>query len=405
MLGYLALFASLASATTLYATHYSGSVYTLNLSQRNGNYKLSLAAANITCGGMPSWLTLDCSSSAPYCTGRTLYCSDETGDATTNGTLTSYAVGRDGSLTQLAKVVDVGGGVHSVVYEGDDGAKYLAVAHYTGSAVSTFALPIQPGDEPLQILRYQTPPGPLPQQDSSHPHEIILDPTGSFILVPDLGADVVRVYAIDKQSGQLNTCPSLSYTPGSGPRHGLFWSSRHSHRDDPRILNNAGKEAPVTMLYTVSELSRHFHAFAVSYLPSGCLGFRETQDFVPYPGGEIPQGASLAELQQAGSNLYASIRSDHAFSGNDSLATLSRSKNGTVTFQELTSAHGLVPRTFVINKAGTLVAIGDQSTSNVAIVSRDPASGKLGDLVANIQVGEPGKPGTSTGLSSVIWAE
>ncbi|KAF7155106.1 hypothetical protein CNMCM5623_005314 [Aspergillus felis] len=159
------------------------------------------------------------------------------------------------------------------------------------------------------------------------------------------------------------------------------------------------------MLYTVSELSRRFHAFAVSYLPSGCLGFRETQDFVPYPGGEIPEGASLAELRQAGSNLYASIRSDHAFSGNDSLATLARSQNSTVTFQELTSAHGLVPRTFVINKVGTLVAIGDQSSSNVAIVSRDPASGKLGDLVANLQVGEPGKPGTSTGLSSVIWAE
>ncbi|KAF4210402.1 hypothetical protein CNMCM6805_008677 [Aspergillus fumigatiaffinis] len=405
MLGYLPLFASLASAATLYATHYSGSVYTLSLTHRNGKYDLSLASDMTTCGGMPSWLTLDCDTSTLYCTGRTLYCSDETGDATTNGTLTSYTVGKDGSLTQLAKVVDVGGGVHSVVYEGDDGAKYIAIAHYSGSAVSTFALPIEDGDEPLQILRYQTPPGPLPQQDSSHPHQIILDPTGSFILIPDLGTDQVRVYAIDKQSGQLNTCPSLNYTPGSGPRHGLFWSSHHSHRDGLRIQKNAAKTAPQTMLYTVSELSRHFHAFAVSYLPSGCLGFRETQDFVPYPGGATPEGASLAELQQAGSNLYASIRSDHAFSGNDSLATLTRSQNGTVTFQELTSSHGLVPRTFVINKAGTLVAIGDQSTSNVAIVARDPASGKLGDLVANIQVGEPGKPGTSTGLSSVIWAE
>ncbi|GIJ99046.1 hypothetical protein Aspvir_001170 [Aspergillus viridinutans] len=398
MLGYLPLFATLASAATLYATHYSGSVYTLTLGHRNGKYDLSLASARTTCGGMPSWLTLDGETS-------TLYCSDETGDATTNGTLSAYAVAQDGSLTQLAKVVDVGGGVHSVVYEGDHDAKYLAIAHYSGSAVSTFALPIKPGDEPLQILRYQTPPGPRPEQDSSHPHQIILDPTGSFILIPDLGADLVRVYAIDKQSGQLNTCPSLNYTPGSGPRHGLFWSSRHSHRDGLRNQKKAAKNAPATMLYTVSELSRHFHAFAVSYLPSGCLGFRETQDSVPYPGGEIPEGASLAELQQAGSNLYASIRSDHAFSGNDSLATLTRSKNGTVTFQELTSAHGLVPRTFVSNKAGTLVAIGDQSSSNVAIVSRDPASGKLGDLVANIRVGEPGEPGTSTGLSSVIWAE
>ncbi|RHZ43936.1 lactonase family protein [Aspergillus thermomutatus] len=398
MLGSLSLFASLASAATLYATHYSGSVYTLALDHRNGNYNLSLASAMTTCGGMPSWLTLDPST-------RTLYCSDETGDATTNGTLSSYAVAGDGSLTQLAKVVDIGGGVHSVVYEGDHGAKYLAIAHYSGSAVSTFALPLESEDEPLQVLRYKTPPGPDPQQDSSHPHQIILDPTGSFILVPDLGADEVRVYAIDKPSGQLNTCPSLNYTAGSGPRHGLFWSSHQPHRHGLRVQNSAAKRAPQTMLYTVSELGHHFNAFAVSYLPSGCLGFRETQAFVPYPGGELPEGATLAELQHAGSNLYASIRSDHAFSGNDSLATLTRSTNGTVSFQELTSAHGIVPRTFVINKAGTLVAIGDQSSSNIAVGLRDPASGKLGGQVANIQVGEPGKPGTSTGLSRVIWAE
>lgn len=87
------------------------------------------------------------------------------------------------------------------------------------------------------------------------------------------------------------------------------------------------------------------------------------------------------------------------------MSTLGRSCNGTVTYRDLTSSHGTVPRTFEINKAGDLVAIGNQASSNVAIVKRDPQSGKLGDQVANVQVGQPGKVGTAEGLSSLIWGE
>lgn len=249
----------------------------------------------------------------------------------------------------------------------------------------------------MQVFRYQmSQPGIKSQQDAPHPHQVILDPTGAFILVPDLGADQVRVYAIDQHSGRLNVCPSLNYTAGSGPRHGLFWKS------NPSDL----AQAPVTMLYTVSDLGGHFNAFVVSYLSSGCLAFQETQSFVPYPVGQLPAGAKLAGLRMAGTSLYASIRFDQGFPPHDSLSTLARSPNSAVTFSQITSSYGTVPRTFVINKHGTMVAIGNQASSNVAIVMRDPRSGKLGNLVANLQVGEPGQASnSSTGLSSIIWEE
>lgn len=239
-------------------------------------------------------------------------------------------------------------------------------------------------------------PGIKPQQDSPHPHQVILDPTGDFILVPDLGADQVRVYAINQHTGHLNVCPSLNYTAGSGPRHGLFWKSNSSD----------SRHTPVTMLYTVSELSGHFNAFVISYLSSGCLGFKETQSFVPYPGGKLPAAGTPAELRMTGNSLYASIRFDQGFAPNDSMSTMVRSSNGTVSFSQITSAYGTIPRTFVINKEGTLVAIGDQASSNVAIVKRDPRSGTLGNLVANLQVGQPGQASnSSSGLSSIIWEE
>lgn len=262
-----------------------------------------------------------------------------------------------------------------------------------GSALSTFKLPLRPDDEALQVFRYTlSQPGPDSRQDAPHPHQVIVDPTGGFILVPDLGADQVRVYAIDRASGHLNACPSVNYTAGSGPRHGLFWRSEPSH-----------SKSPVTMLYTVSELGGHFNAFAVSY-PPGCPVFKETQSFIPYPGGQLPGNSTLSELRMHGNSLYASVRYDQGFAPNDSLASLVQSPNGTVRFSEITSSYGSIPRTFAINKNGTLLAVGNQASSNVAVIMRDPSSGGLGRLIASLQVGEPGEASnSSSGLSSIIW--
>ncbi len=41
----------------------------------------------------------------------------------------------------------------------------------------------------------ETRPAP---QDSARPHEAILDPTGDFLVFPDLGSDLLRVLHVDK---------------------------------------------------------------------------------------------------------------------------------------------------------------------------------------------------------------
>ena len=261
-----------------------------------------------------------------------------------------------------------------------------------GSALSTFTLPLQNNQNPLQTFPNKLPhPSPKPQQDASHPHQVLLDPTGSFILVPDLGADIIRVNAIDKASGKLRSCPEIPFKAGSGPRHGVFWT---------------GEEDEETMLYTVSELGGNFIGFSVDYDgDDGCPVFNETQSIIPYKDGKLPEGATPSGIKIEGGFVYVSIRSDQGFAPNDSMVTLTRAEDGTVAFRDLTSSYGKVPRTFVINKAGNLVAIGNQASSNVVIVSRDVESGKLGDKVASLQVGEPGTVGQAEGLSSVIWDE
>ncbi|KAJ5972594.1 Cytochrome cd1-nitrite reductase-like C-terminal heme d1 [Penicillium vulpinum] len=381
-------------AAHLWATHYSGDVYSLTLK----NNDLSISQTLKTCGGMPSWLTLDPKT-------RTVYCTDESGsaDPSTHGSLTALRVKSDGTLREGPVAQAVGGGVNSVVYEAG-GKKFLAMAHYGGSAISTFALPIKQNQPTLQAFHFNlTRPGKVDQQDSPHPHQVILDPTGSFIVSPDLGADLLRVYAIE-DGGKLSECPSVNITYGSGPRHGVFWTDGTGQSADagPKKTAAIGE----TKLYLANEIGGTIMVFDVAYPRSGCLSFEKIQTMVPYPGGVMPKGATPAGISRVGDDIYVSIRSDQGFQPSDSMVLLDRSPvDGSVELRDSTSALGKVPRTFVINRAGDLVAIGNQASATVAIVRRDPNTGELGEEVDVLQVGQPGTIGLAEGLSSVIWDE
>jgi hypothetical protein len=115
------------TAATLFATHYNTkSIHTLSLSRAsNGSYTLTESSKLETCGEYPSWITLDAE------TG-TIYCSDEYGwkneQETVNGSLTALSVD-EGVLTEIAKTDASPSGVNNVVYEGDGGEQYLAIAH------------------------------------------------------------------------------------------------------------------------------------------------------------------------------------------------------------------------------------------------------------------------------------
>jgi 6-phosphogluconolactonase (cycloisomerase 2 family) len=130
------------------------------------------------------------------------------------------------------------------------------------------------------------------------------------------------------------------------------------------------------------------------------------QTLTPYQGNATaPAGTKVGEIKVKGDFLYTTNRNDKKFNPNDSLTQYTISSNGTLKWTANTSSYGTYPRTFDINKAGDFVAIGDQTTSNVAIVPRDPTTGKLGERVADLRIGTVGTPENEDGLSAVVWAE
>lgn len=239
-------------------------------------------------------------------------------------------------------------------------------------------------------------PGPDPyRQDKPHPHSVFIDPTGRFLLSADLGADLVRIFSIDASTGQLTACPAAATGAGDGPRHGEFW------------------EAPSggLYLYIVNELAWTVTVWTVTTPPAaggGCLGLSKIQSASTYPQGKTPPvGSKSAELRVWGDFVYATNRNDQSFGNKqDSAATFSiEPSTGKLTFVEATNTHSYFPRTFAVNKAGDAVAFGGQTSSTVVVVARDVSTGRLGDVIAQLQVGALGTVNNEDGLSAVVWDE
>jgi 6-phosphogluconolactonase (cycloisomerase 2 family) len=124
-------------------------------------------------------------------------------------------------------------------------------------------------------------PGPVPdRQDVPHLHHTIIDPTKRFMVVPDLGADLLRVYALQKGSIAWTEIDPVVALPGSGPRHGVFATA-----------------GPNTFFYVLNELSNTISGYKVTYAP-GALKMTRLFDFSSHgPGGSVPAGTKAAELK------------------------------------------------------------------------------------------------------------
>jgi 6-phosphogluconolactonase (cycloisomerase 2 family) len=264
------------------------------------------------------------------------------------------------------------------------------------STLSTYKLPLTSTSKVLQKQKFTlASPGPVSKrQDKAHPHSVLTDPTGRFLLVPDLGADLIRIFQINASTGMLTACPSVGTTPGDGPRHGAWWVGG----------TGTGK---VTALYTINELSKSVTAWTANYSGSGCLSLDKIgTTSTSAPGKTNAHSSSAGEVHVAGDFLYASNRNDQTFgSHQDSLITYKINQNGSLSLLEATNAHGWFARTFSINNAEDLLAVGGQASSTISIISRDPSTGKLGDLLTSLQVGELGTDGGWDGLSSVVWTK
>lgn len=103
----------------------------------------------------------------------------------------------------------------------DEGGGLIFAANYSGARVSVHhAAPDAPADAALSADFTGTGPN-HERQESSHPHQAVVDSARDQLLVPDLGSDRVRVIALDALPEALghDEARDIVVHAGAGPRH------------------------------------------------------------------------------------------------------------------------------------------------------------------------------------------
>ena len=105
----------------------------------------------------------------------------------------------------------------------------IFVANYGSGQVAAFPLDENGRIEAASSVVPGEGSGPVKnRQKGPHAHQVMTSPDGKFLLVPDLGADRIRIYSFDDHSGTLTPNPNQPYLKleaGSGPRHLAFHPS------------------------------------------------------------------------------------------------------------------------------------------------------------------------------------
>lgn len=396
------------SASKLFVSSYTGNITTLELTESKGIHSLAQIQVSQGCAPNASWLHLD----AKY---ENLYCIDEN-IVGSNGSLHSFKVNRKtGALTKIKNIAIPAAPVHATIYTNHEGTQLLAVAHYAW-ALTTYKL-FPDGDfTPLQHFNFTMhKPGPDEgRQAAPHPHQVLVDPNNEYFVVPDLGADILRIFYIDPITLHIDTRDSFKVPPGSGPRHGDFISI---HFDDVKESKATRAEhVRRDFYYLVTELSNTLFGYAIESLPnSGGLSFTQVGSSKTYGPNNAPIFAGNAAAEVAAScdlSLLVSNRNATYFEianpdpknstriASDTFASFSLDRDGLgdFKFEALSPAGGLFPRQFSMNKDESLVAVGLQNSGRVAIYERCKETGKMNDTILADFEG-------LGGVTSIVWVE
>ena len=206
---------------------------------------------------------------------------------------------------------------------------------------------------------------PGPRTEHSHPHQVLFDLTGRFLLVPDHGIDKVHVYRLDAATGKLvpNDPPSVKTRYGTAPRHLTF----HPAKPFAYVLHE--HESTVGAYHWNSE--------------RGALEPFQTTATAPtsYTGKNT---CSEIAITASGNFVYASNR------GHDSIAIFAVDGNtGMLSPVAWEPTQGRKPRFFTLDPSGNLLYAANEDTDTIVAFRVDRESGKLTPTGRIVETGSP----------------
>jgi 6-phosphogluconolactonase len=195
------------------------------------------------------------------------------------------------------------------------------------------------------------------RQERSHAH-CVRWTTEGLLLVTDLGLDRVFCYRWNEGTGSLVIADEVAVLPGSGPRHIEF---------HPRL----------PLVYVVNELIPGILTFRLD----GVSGRLELIALCDFPGAGA---CSAIRITPQARQLLVGDRQRNAIGQFDlDLVT------GIPRFEALTPCGGHWPRDLNVSPDGALLAVANQESDEVSLLSYDEERGKLTPLNRTLACGTP----------------
>jgi 6-phosphogluconolactonase len=243
--------------------------------------------------------------------------------------------------------------------------KYAIVANYAGGSVALLSLRTDGAlDGPLDLRRHEGGGPKSDRQASPHPHSAQFV-TDSLVYVPDLGADRVAVYELDRDTDRLRPLPdaAVGCRPGSGPRHFTV----HPTAPVGYLVNELNATLSVVDL---TDPHRPTIVKTLSTLPDGV----ESTDTL----------AADVHVHPSVEYLFASNR------GHDSLATFRICASPKEVVREaVTPTGGRWPRNFAIHPDSERILVCHQHSNDVTLGAFDAVTGELYSKKFMTKIGSP----------------
>lgn len=264
--------------------------------------------------------------------------------------LSAFAIDHASGHLTLLNQIDCGG-ANPVDSALDPTERFLVVANYASGSVAV--LPVGSEGELLPVSQSVVLPGsPGPdrkEQSSSHPHAVLFDPTGAFVVVPDKGFD--RTFFFRFAGGRLTFTEQgwIAAAKGAAPRHAVF------HPTLPILFVNNELDSTVTVYQWDSGVARELQV--VGTLPNGHHGRNTTAEIA---------------VSVDGRHLYVSNR------GQDSIVYFEiAAEDGLLTYAATVPTGGMKPRFFTLSPDGTQLYVANQESDDITVFHVDRATGSL----------------------------
>jgi len=317
-------------------------------------YSFGAATGELTALGLaaeadnPTFLAL-----APN--GRTVLVANEldTYEGKSSGAVSTYSLDRaKARLTKISEVASMGAGPCHVAF--DHTGRTAFAANYGGGSAASFSVGAGGRlSEAVSFFQYSGHGPDTQRQKGPHAHRVTVSPYNRFLLVNDLGLDVIHIYRLDSATAELtqNEPAVWRSNPGAGPRALQF---------HPNGL----------FAYCVTEMAS---AVVVLRWDASSGALETVQEVVMRP----PDFSGTT----AGSDIVIDREAQFAYAADrfdDIIATFSISPaDGKLTLLNRISCGGKVPRHLGLDPSGRWLLVANQVSDNIAVMARNPRTGQL----------------------------